>query len=266
MCAEEVWNYIKDRVSIDREEFFKMVSEIREKAKFINEKGAAIIAAEKLGIMADEILFPPIIGRVLEIGPVKRTRSGVPYRMFWIVNSSGIKSCVAFGDQHVNFLEDLEDKLIKISKYVVAKTTFGPLTRVTEISKIEVLDDDLYIPITDIDKAYVNSIAELKKSRISKLCKAVVIFDQVTELSVCPICGLAVSPSNGDWVCSTHGLVDPELRKVHRLQVSDESGIYSATFYGEVEELKNKLIVFKATFRGEELYILKIYSVQNIFE
>jgi len=264
MCAEEVWSYIKDRVSISKEEFFKMVSDVREKARFINEKGAAIIAAEKLGIMADEILFPPIIGRVLEIGPVKRTRSGVPYRMFWIVNLDGIKICVAFGKQHTEYIEDLEDKLIKISKYVVAKTTFGPLTRVTEISKIEVLDDNLYNPIVDIDKAYVNNIAELKKSRISMLCRAVVIFDQITELSVCPICGSVVSPSNGDWICSTHDKVEPELRKVHRLQVSDESGIYSATFYGEVEELKNRLIIFKGTFRGEELYILKIYSVQKI--
>jgi len=266
MSARKVWNIIKDRVSISEEEFYNMVREILDKVLIVNEEAAAIMAAEKLGISAEDILFPPIVGRILEIGPVKKTRSGAPYRMFALVNEKEFRTCVAFGEEHVSKLEELEERVVKISHYVLAKTVMGPLTRVTESSELEVLSDDVLPPIYELEPAICRSLEELKGIRGQRIARGLVLVDQVTEMTVCPYCGSAVTLSEEGWNCPIHGIVEPETRKVHRFQISDKSGIYSATYYGDVKDAKGKVITFKGAFIGEEIHISKIYLVSGVPE
>jgi len=266
MSARKVWNIIKDRVNISEEEFYRMVRETLEKVPIINEEAAAIMVAERLGISAEEILFPPIIGRILEIGPIRKTRSGAPYRVFTLVNEKELRTCVAFGEEHVSKLEELMERVVKISRYILVRTPLGPLTRVTEASQLEPLEDDVLPPVYKLEPAKCRSLEELKGIRGQRVVRGLVIIDQTTEIAVCPYCGSVVTLSEEGWSCSVHGTVEPEIRKVHRFQISDRSGMYPATYYGDVKDAKGKIITFKGMFIGEEIHISKIYHIADITE
>ncbi|HDI31926.1 MAG TPA: hypothetical protein ENF80_03815 [Thermofilum sp.] len=262
MSIREIWESIKDQVNIGEEEFFEMVHKIMEKAK-VDERAAALLVAKRLGIEAVDLVFPPIIGRVLEIGPIRQTRSGAAYRLFSLVNKEELRLCVAFGEEHVNRIGELEDKVVRISRYVVARTTMGELTRLTEASRLEELDDTMLPPIYDLPPAKAPTLRKLKEDRV-RIAEATVVMDQRIEQSTCPVCGRVVNLSEDEWVCDVHGPIEPELRTVHRLQVADLTGLYSAVYYGEESNLEDKRLVFKGGFRGDELYIYKVYKIEEI--
>jgi len=263
MSAKEVWDIIKDQVSITEEEFYKMIDNLLQRTR-LNEKAAAILVAKKLGVDPTDILTPPLIGRILEIGPEKETRSGVAYRIFSLVNQNEARMCVAFGREHVNRLESLEDKVVKIRRYVLARTTTGEITRITETTIMEELDDSTLPPIYELPPARVVTLAQLKEIRGQRIASAIVIMQQTSQISLCPVCGREVIPSDSEWICNIHGNVEPEIRRVHRLQLADDTGIYQATVLGEIGNIEDKDITFKGMFRGDELYIQKIYKVEEV--
>jgi len=262
MSIKSIWENIKDQVSISEEEFLEMIRKTMEKVN-VDEKAAALIVAKKLGIEAVDLIFPPIVGRVLEVGPIRQTRSGAAYRLFSLVNKNELRLCVAFGENHTKRIGELEDKVIKISRYVVARTTMGELTRLTEASKLEELEDSSLPPIYELPPAKAPTLKKLKEGRV-RIAEATVVMDQTIEQSVCPICGRIVSLTEEEWICDVHGPVDPELRTVHRLQVADLTGLYPAVYYGEESGLEDKKLVFKGGFRGDELHIYKIYKMEEV--
>lgn len=262
MSIRDIWENIKDQVTISEEEFFEMVHKTMERAK-VDEKAAALLVAKRLGVEAVDLVFPPIIGRILEVGPVRQTRSGAAYRLFSLVNKEELRLCVAFGEEHVNRIGELEDRVVRISRYVMAKTTMGELTRLTEASKLEELNDTTLPPVYELPPAKAPTLRKLKENRV-RIAEATVVMDQRIEQSTCPICGRVVNLSEEEWVCDVHGPVEPELKTVHRLQVADLTGLYPAVYYGEESSLEDKRLVFKGGFRGDELYIYKVYKIEDI--
>ncbi len=263
MNAKEIWERIKDYVNISEEEFFERVRKTSERAD-ITERAAALLVAKRLGFDISDILRPPILGRVLEIGPVRESRGKVAYRIFTLVNREELRVCVAFGHEHVKRLEELEDKVVKVSKYILARTEIGELTRVTESSIIEEANDALLPPIYELPPARVATIAQLKDVRGYRIVTGVVIEQQTTQIWACPLCGKEVIPSDSEWVCSIHGPVEPEARNMHRLQLADRTGMYQAVYSGDLGLVEGSKLVVKAMFRGEELYISKVYKIEEV--
>ena len=262
---QEVWDRIKNQVSLSREEFFRRVKEVTEKAD-ITESAAALMVAKRLGVDIADILRPPVIGRILEIGPLRQSRGGTAYRTFYLVNEKELRFCVAFGMEHVKRVEKLEDRVVRIRRYVVARTNTGEITRVTESSVLEEMPDDTLPPIYELMPARVGTLGELKSVRGLRVAEAVVIEQNTAQVWVCPVCGREVEPveDRDEWVCPVHGPVDPEIKNYNRFQLADRSGIYQGFYMGDLGEIEDKRIVFKGGFRGDEILIWKIYKIGEV--
>ncbi|RLE60251.1 MAG: hypothetical protein DRJ32_03200 [Thermoprotei archaeon] len=264
---EEVWEIIRDKVDISLEDFINEINKVKSRLKVkLSDRAVAIIVARKLGVDVTDIFTPPVIGRVLELGIVKRSETRGPYRLFTLVNEKIRQLCVAFGREHVEWLKDKEDKAIKISKYVMAPFGGGKILRVTEKSIMEELPDDALPPIVSLQPALSPTIAGIKDKRGSWIVSGVILMEDISEFFSCPQCRRSLEFIDNDWVCPVHGVVEPETRRVFRYQIADETGIYSAVYYGEPvgEELTNRAIKFKASFKGDELVIFKIYEITPI--
>jgi len=260
---EEIWEIVKDRIGISREEFFEEVSRLSERAD-INERAAALLVARRRGINPMDILYPPILGRILEAGPVRETRGGIEYRIFTLVNERELRLCVAFGREHVKRVGELEDRVVSVSRYVVARTRMGELTRITENSVITELSDDLLPPIHLLPPARVPTLKQLKEVKAMRVASAMVIIDEITQVSVCPLCGRSVDLVGDEWMCETHGPVEPDTKNIHRVQLADRTGIYMGVYLGPTRDIEGKRVTFKGMFRGEELFVSKIYDIEEV--
>ncbi len=262
---EEVWKRIKSQVNISEEDFFQKVSEMAKKAN-VTESAAALMVAKRLKIDIADILRPPIVGRILEIGPLRQSKGGAAYRTFYLVNEEDLRFCVAFGMDHVKKIEKLEDKVVKIKRYVIAHTNTGEITRVTESSILEEAPDDILPPIYELKPAFVNTLAELKEIRGFRIVEAVVIEQHTAQLWVCPVCGREVEPlqDQEEWLCPIHGPVEPEVKNYNRVQLADTGGIYQGFYMGNLGDIEDHRITFKGSFRGDEILISKIYKAVKI--
>ena len=263
LSAKEVWERIKGSVGISEEEFYSRVTRLSERAG-ITESAAALLVAKRLGVDISDILRPPIVGRVLEVGPVRESRGGAAYRLFTLVNRDELRLCVAFGHDHVRKLDGLEDRVVRITRYIVVRTGAGEITRVTESSTLEEAEESLLPPIYELEPARAPTLAQLKETRGQRIASAVVIEQQTAQIWTCPLCSKEVVPSEGEWVCSVHGPVEPEVKNLNRFQLADRTGIYQALYMGEIENVEGNRVVFKGAFRGDELYISKIYLVEPV--
>ncbi len=260
----EIWKVIKDQIPISKEEFIEKVEDLRRKVK-LNDRALAILAANKLGADVRDLLHPPIVGRVLYMSPVRLTVEGVPYRLLTLVDENRRYFCVAFGEKNISKLEDSEDRVVKISRYVETRLGGEKAFRAAESSKVEVLPDDALPPITRLKPAWA-SLAVAIKSKGYRLVKFAVIDEQTSEYLACPICGRSLDTRDSDLYCPEHGLVrEPDSRKVFRYRVADKSGIFSAVFFGESpESLTSKLVTAKGYGKDDDFHIIKIYKIESI--
>ena len=263
----EVWESIKDRVPVTFEKFMEIFEELKGKyGEMLSDKALAIMAAKRLGVSVSTIFSPPIIGRVLEVGPV-RTK-GTIYRLFTVVDEVKRYFCVAFGPEHIQKLEMLEDKVVRITNYVVARMGDRVLYRVTEASALEELPDGFMAETYELPPARVPSLEFLKKQRGQRVFTAVVLHQEYTENLVCPECKRPLTLTEEDeWYCQTHGVVEePERRRIYRYQLADKSGVYQGVYFGTPpeENLEDYVITAKGYFRGEDLYITKIYKFEKL--
>jgi len=266
---EDVWEIVKQSISISKEEFDKLVNEVYNKAQaYLTKRAAALIVARNLGVDTSQVAYPPVIGRLIEVGPVKRSRSPrgeTPYVLFTIVNEEERIPCVAFGEHHVDLLRKSDDKVLMLRKYTKAKLKKYTLIKVTEESIIDILDDSRLPPITDLAPAWAESLAAMKESRGTYVVRVLVIDESTTEYFACPICGRSLELVDSEWLCPEHGEVEPEVKKVWRYIVSDKTGTFPAVYFGEPKEpsLMDRLVVLKGYFRDDELQIQKIYWVSE---
>ncbi len=260
----EIWNAIKDQVSVSKEEFLNKVEELRRRIK-LNDRALAILAANQFGADTKDLLHPPIIGRVLYVSPVRLTVEGVPYRLFTLVDENRRYFCVAFGEENISKLDNSEDKVVKISRYVETRLGGEKAFRAAESSKVEILPDDALPPITRLKPAWA-PLAKAIKSKGYRLARFAVIDEQTSEYLACPVCGRSLETRDSDLYCPEHGLIrEPDSRKVFRYKVADESGIFSAVFFGEPpESLTGKLVTAKGYGREDDFHIIKIYEIENI--
>ena len=268
MCSlssvEDVWEIVRDQVSIPREEFFSQVRSLKLLlGDTLNDKAIAIMVAKRLGADVSEIFSPPLKGRVLELGPI-RERGGNVYRTFTLVNPDRRYFCTAFGREHVDLLGGLEERCVKISGYVIAQVGQSEIIRVTEKSRIVELPDDSCPGLLELPTARAPSIAFIKSNMGPWIFTGVIVYEEYTENLVCPICKKPVELVDSEWICREHGEVEPETRRVYRYRIADKTGIYKATFYGEPpqETLENIKILAKGRARGDEILITKIYKAE----
>ena len=254
---------------MSKEDFDRKVKEtIEQFGNFITARAAALIVARDLGVSAEQVLNPPIIGRLLEVGPVKKSTSArgeTPYVLFIIVTKTERLWSAAFGEENVKILRESDDKVLKISNYGKAVVRGRDLIRVTEKSKIEVLDDDTLPPTIELSPAWAESLKNASENRGTFVIKAVVISEEVTEYFACPICKKSVEMIDSEWYCPEHGKVDAEIRKIHHYEIADKSGIYPAVLFSveERDKLFKKAIIAKGYFKGKEFQISKIYKVAD---
>lgn len=130
----------------------------------MTDKALTIIVAKELGADVCDVFTPPIIGRILDLGPIK-SRGGVPYRTFTLVKETQRFFCIAFGEKHVNFLEDKEYVPVKIKKYVKATVRGSKIVRVTENSRLEVLLEGSLSPVYELAPVIVPTLAAPQKSK-----------------------------------------------------------------------------------------------------
>ncbi|MGQ4833714.1 MAG: hypothetical protein ACP6IS_07450 [Candidatus Asgardarchaeia archaeon] len=266
---DDVYEVVKNKVGLSRKEFDEKVSSlIDEYAGFITPRAAALIIAKELGINIDEIVNPPVIGRLLEVGPTRKSSSAsgeTPYVLFVLVNEESRIWCVAFGKENIDKLRALEDKVIRIRGYTKAKIRGRDWVRVTEKSIIEELDDSALPEITKLKPAWAGSLKEVKESFGSFIVKTVVVEEDTSEYFACPICKRSLDVSDSEFTCIEHGPVEPIVRKVYHYTLSDPSGVYSAVFFGDPpeEKLFKKFITVKGYFKGDEFQISKIYEVSE---
>ena len=266
---EDVWDMVHKKFGLSKEEFEKKVKEtIEHFGGFITPRAAALIVARDLGVSAEQVLNPPIIGRLLEVGPIKKSvssRGETPYVLFIIVTETDRLWSAAFGEENVKILRESDDKVLKISNYGKAVVRGRDLIRVTEKSKIEILEDNAFPPTTDLAPAWADSLKTASENRGTFVVKAVVISEEVTEYFACPICKKSVEMTDSEWYCPEHGKVDAEIRKIHHYEIADKSGIYPAVLYSteEKEKLFKKAIIAKGYFKGNEFQMSKIYRVAD---
>lgn len=265
----DVWEIVKSSVNISKEQFDRMVMDVYTKAQsYLTKRAAALIVARNLGVDTSQVAYPPIIGRLIEVGPIKRSKSPrgeTPYVLFSIVNEDDRIACVAFGEHHINMLRESDDKVLRLRKYTKARLRKYTLVKITEESIIEILEDDKLPSILDLKPAWVNNLKELKDRRGTYLVKVLVIDENTTEYFACPICGRGLELYESDWICPEHGEVEPEVKKVWRYLVSDRTGTWPAVFFGEVDKssLMNRLVILKGYFRNDELQVQRIYWVSE---
>ncbi len=267
---DDIFDILKDLTNISRDEFERMIDEILQKHEnLISRRGAAIIIARKYGINTSEIIYPPIIGRLIEVGPVRTAKSPsgqTPFVLFALVNEEKRIQGVAFGEHHVNLLRSNEDKPLRIRGYSKARLERYSGIKITERSTIEVLDDNVLPPIEKLSSAWAPSLKFIKENRGAWLVKCIALDQFSTEYPACPICGKAIDMIEENWVCPEHGSIDtPKYEKIWRFVLSDKSGVFPAVYFKELprESLVNRMIVVKGYFKDEEFYIMKFYSVSE---
>lgn len=266
---EDIWEIVREQVDISREEFDKKVNEVYSKGKaFLTKRAAAIIVAKKLNISTQQILYTPIIGRLLEVGATRMARSArgeTPYVLFTIVNEQERIPCVAFGEKHISTLKKADDKVVRLKNYLKAKLQKYSITKITEESIIEILDDNALPPITDLKPAWAESLKDIKERRGTHIVKVLVIDESSSEYLSCPICGKTLEFVSDEWLCPEHGSVEPETKTIRRYILSDRSGTFPAVYFGtDVQEsILNRLIVAKGYFRNDEFQIQKIYWISD---
>jgi len=266
---DDIYEVVKSKTGLSKEEFKEKVeSVIKDYEEFITPRAAALIVAKDLGIDTEEIINPPVTGRLLEVGPIRKT-SGVsgetPYVLFVVVNENSRIWCVAFGEENIRKLRELDDMVIKIRGYTRAKIRGREWVRVTEKSTIEVLEDETLPKITELKTAWAESLKAAKESFGSFIVKAAVVEEDTSEYFACPICKKSLDVSDSEFVCQEHGPVEPIVRKVYHYVISDPSGMFPAVFFGEppLESLFKKIIITKGYFKGDEFQISKIYEVKE---
>ena len=179
--VEDVWEVVRDQVSVSREEFFSQVRSLKLLlGDALNDRAIAIMVAKRLGADVSEIFSPPLKGRVLELGPI-RERGGNVYRTFTLVNPDRRYFCTAFGREHVDLLEGLEEKCIKISGYVIAQVGQNEIIRVTEKSRISELPDDSCPGVLELSTARAPSIAFLRSNLGPWIFTGVIVYEEYTE-------------------------------------------------------------------------------------
>ena len=87
---DDIYDLVRSITDISREEFEDLVDRIyAANQEKINRRAAAILVAKKFGIDITEIMYPPIVGRLIEVGPVRIAKSlsgGTPFVLFAIVD------------------------------------------------------------------------------------------------------------------------------------------------------------------------------------
>ena len=266
---EDVWKTVHEKFGLSKEDFEKKVNEIiKQFGGFITARAAALIVARDLGVSAEQVLNPPLIGRLLEVGPVKKSvtsRGETPYVLFIIVTEKERLWSAAFGEENVKILRESDDEVLRISNYGKAVVRGRDLIRVTEKSKIEILDDDSFPSTVKLNPAWAESLKYASENRGTFVVKAVVISEEVTEYFACPICKKSVEMTDSEWYCPEHGKVEAEIRKIHHYELADKSGIYPAVLFSieEQEKFFKKAIITKGYFKGNEFQMSKIYKIAN---
>ncbi len=266
---EDVWQLVSLSVDITKEEFDRLVRKIYEKSgQMVTLRAAAIVVARDLGINTSVLMHPPIRGRILEVSPVKYTTSTgseTPYVLFTIVNENDRQLCVAFGEEHIKTLKEMEDKPVELRGYTRARLRKYNMIKVTEKSEIVPLDENVVPPVEKLTPAWANTIKQLEENPGAFIVKGVVIEEQISEYFTCPICGKSVDIRDEEWTCTDHGVIEPIMKKIHRYLISDKSGEYPAVYFGELdfETVLNKLIIFKGYMKSGEIQISKIYKVSE---
>ena len=265
---EDVWELISSsNAGVSREEFEDLVKRVYERSQGkITKRAAAIFVARQLGVDTSILMYPPIRGRVLEVSPVKYSSSqsgGSPYVLFTLVNETNRFLCVAFGDRHIEFLRSREEKVVELRGYTRVKLRKYSMIKATERSELIELSDDSLPPLIELKPAWGENLKSLEGILGSYILDAVVVDEQVSEFFTCPECGRSVDLVDSDWVCPIHGVIDPQVKQVRRLLISDESGEYPAVYFGELEwsSILYKGIIFKGFMREGEIQINKIYKV-----
>ena len=262
----DIWKAVSEQTGISRDDFEEKIKQTIEMMDgLILPRAAAIIVARDLGVDLSQILTPAIVGRVIEVGPVRKSTGGreeTKFCIFVVVNEKERIRCVAFGDKNVDIVRDADDKVIKITNYIIATVKNQDLVRVTENSKIEILPDDTLPKILDLPKAWASDLKSALEMRGTYIIKVGVIDEEITEYFACPICKKRLDFIESNWVCPEHGNVEPETRKIHHYQIADKSGIYPAVYFGEspYDSLYKRIVIMKGYFKGEEFQISKIYN------
>ena len=265
---DDIYELVKSNVELSRDEFEELVDRVYmlNEGK-ISRRAAAILVAKKFGVDTTDIMYPPIIGRLIEVGPVRKAKSpsGItPFVLFAIVNENQRVQGVAFGEHHVNLLRANEDKPLLIRGYTKARLERYSGIKITERSIIKILDESTVPPLISLAPAWLPSLKSLKETKGAWLVRAVVIDQATTEYTACPLCGKAVDMVDDKWICSEHGEIDmPKSEKIWRFMLSDGSGVFVAVYFRELpyETIVNREIVLKGYFKDDELYIMRIYKV-----
>ena len=265
---DDIYELVKAKSNLNREEFENLVDRVYEMNKgMINRRAAAIIVAKKFGVDTFDIMYPPIKGRLIEVGPIRKARSpsGItPFVLFAVVNENQRIQGVAFGEHHVNLLRANEDKPILIRGYSRARLEKYSGIKITERSTIEILDESAVPPLEKLDPAWSPSLKHIKETRGAWLVKVIVLDQTVTEYSACPLCGKAVDMVDDKWFCPEHGEIDmPRSEKIWRFMLGDDSGVYPAVYFKEppYDSLIRRQAILKGYFKEDEFYIMKIYYV-----
>jgi len=268
--VEDVWDRVRSQVSVSREEFLEKVKELSRKLSWkANLRALALIVAKNLGADVSTILVEPKRGRILEVGPV-RISSGrgqeTPYCIFVLVNEEERLWSVAFGEENVEKVRSLEDKPVEILNYTLTSIRGRRLLRVTENSKIIELDESALPSLIDLKPAWASTLKEVFEGKGSYVVSFIVVDEDIVEYPSCPICKRSVDMVESEWICSTHGSVEPEMRKVYHYYIADDSGTYSAVFFGEPpkEKITGTKVTAKGYFKGEEFQISKIYRIEEL--
>lgn len=265
---EDIWKAVESQTGLKKEDFEKKVKSVLEAmGNLIQPRAAAMIVAKDLGVDITQVIIPAITGRVIEVGPVRKSsgREETRFCIFVVVNEKERIPCVAFGDEHVNLVRNSDDKVVKITNYTIATLKERDLVRVTESSKIEILNDNELPSILKLEKAWAPNLKYIMEERGVYIIKAAIIEEDVTEYQACPICKKRLDFVEMNWVCQEHGVVDPEVRKINRYQIADTSGIYSAVYFGQPpqDSLYKKIVIMKGYFKDNEFQISKFYEIKE---
>lgn len=267
---DDIFDILKEHVDISRDEFENMIKDVLQRYEnLLSRRGAAIIIAKKYGINTTKIVYPPIIGRLIEVGPIRTAKSPsgqTPFVLFALVNEKKRVQGVAFGSRHVNILRSSEDRALRIRGYTKARLERYSGIKVTERSTIEILDDTTLPPIQKLSHAWAPSLKFIKENRGAWLVKCIALDQTSTEYPACPICGKAIDMIEDTWICPEHGSIDtPKYEKIWRFILSDRSGVFPAVYFKKLprDSLVNRLITVKGYFKDEEFYIMRFYSVSE---
>lgn len=253
---------MQERVAFTRADFLLRIKHLADEMQ-ISPEAAAYILAKEEGVDISGFLAPAKRGRILDIGQIKASKKGkeaAPYCLFTLVNQEERLFCCAFGAK-AEEIQDLEDRVVEITQYTIARSTRQKMLRATESSEIRILGDDVLPQMWELGPAKMKSLEAMSQTSKTGIVGGVVVDMETTEYDACPTCGRRVDPGEEGWVCSIHGRVEVQARMVFHLHVADSSGVYPAVYFGKPlgTELFKKRIRVKGYFRGGELLISKFY-------